>query len=154
MTLELYEGIITVVPLIQKGKKKKQDMEIGNVGEPVPTRITEMFVRSSAFLHPRSPQIEKPKLALLYEDLHSKIRLKLRQLAFSAGAGSGDTVELEDVEGLREELELGASHLIPISGPACKIIFKIEVIFYDFLMSSRWSINTGRNVDYVLRRFN
>ncbi|OCK77712.1 DNA damage-binding protein 1 [Lepidopterella palustris CBS 459.81] len=133
MTLEVYEGIITVIPLIQRGKKRKQDGEIGNMGEPVPIRITEMFVRSSAFLYPRSPQVEKPKLALLYEDSHSKVRLKLRNVAFSGGAGSGDVVELDDVDDLREELELGASHLIPISEPThgLLILSETSITYYD-----------------------
>ncbi|KAF2083689.1 DNA damage-binding protein 1 [Saccharata proteae CBS 121410] len=118
MTLELYEGIITVVPLTQKGKRKG-DAEISVLGEPVPSRISEMFVRSSAFLHRRSPDTEKPRLAFLYEDSSSKVRLKLRQLGFSPGSsGDAGIAELDEVDGPNQDLELGASHLIPIADPA------------------------------------
>lgn len=120
MTLEVYEGIITVIPLVQRGKKKKQEPDIAHLGEPVPTRITEMFVRSSAFLQPRDSQIDKPRLALIYEDSHTTVRLKFRELAFSSGGGSGDGVDLDDVPNVQQsELDLGASHLIPIMEPTC-----------------------------------
>ncbi|KAL1643749.1 hypothetical protein SLS58_004765 [Diplodia intermedia] len=123
MTLELYEGIITVVPLTEKGKRKG-DPEISVLGEPVPSRIEEMFVRSSVFLHRKSPESEKPLLALLYEeDEDSKIRLRLRQLGFqSAGADEQAIAALDLVEGLKEDLDLGASHLIPVPGPCYGVL--------------------------------
>ncbi|KAB2579269.1 DNA damage-binding protein 1 [Lasiodiplodia hormozganensis] len=123
MTLELYEGIITVVPLTEKGKRKG-DPEISVLGEPVPSRIEEMFVRSSAFLHRKSPETEKPLLALLYEeDEDSKIRLRLRQLGFqSAGADEQAIAALDTVEGLKEDLDLGASHLIPVPAPCYGVL--------------------------------
>ncbi|KAF2258489.1 hypothetical protein CC78DRAFT_537717 [Lojkania enalia] len=117
MTLEVYEGIITVIPLVQRGKKRKHESDIAHLGEPVPTRISEMFVRSSAFLRPRSSD-DKPKLALLYEDTHSNVRLKLRELSFSGG----DSIELDDGEHYQGELELGSSHLIPIAEPTCGLV--------------------------------
>ncbi|PVH92450.1 DNA damage-binding protein 1 [Periconia macrospinosa] len=117
MTVEVYEGIITVIPLVQRGKKRKQEPDIAHLGEPQPCRLPEMFVRSSAFLRPRTYE-EKPKLALLYEDTHSTIRLRIRDLAFEGG----DSVELGEGEIYRGELELGASHLIPIEGPTHGLI--------------------------------
>lgn len=114
MTVEVYEGIITVIPLVQRGKKRKQEADIAHLGEPQPSRIPEMFVRSSAFLRPWSHD-DKPKLALLYEDTHSNVKLKIRKLSF---AGT-DEIELDEGEVYRGELELGASHLIPIEDPTC-----------------------------------
>lgn len=117
MTVEVYEGIITVIPLVQRGKKRKQESDIGHLGEPQPCRLSEMFVRSSAFLRPRSFD-EKPKLALLYEDTHSTVKLRLRELSFAGG----DTIELEEGENYGGDLELGASHLIPIEDPTHGLI--------------------------------
>ncbi|KAH7398342.1 mono-functional DNA-alkylating methyl methanesulfonate N-term-domain-containing protein [Pyrenochaeta sp. MPI-SDFR-AT-0127] len=117
MTVEIYEGIITVIPLVQRGKKRKQEADIAHLGEPQSVRLSEMFVRSSAFLRPRSHD-DKPKLALLYEDTHSQVKLKLRELTFAGG----DQVELEDGENCRAELELGSSHLIPIEEPSHGLI--------------------------------
>ncbi|KAL1619731.1 hypothetical protein SLS56_009987 [Neofusicoccum ribis] len=123
MTLELYEGIVTVVPLTEKGKRKG-DPEVSVLGEPVPSRIEEMFVRSSAFLHRKSPDSEKPLLAFLYEeDEDSKILLRLRHLGFqSAGADEQAIAALDPLDGLREELDLGASHLIPVPAPCYGVL--------------------------------
>lgn len=117
MTVEVYEGIITVIPLVQRGKKRKQEPDIASLGEPQPVRISEMFVRSSAFLSPRAFD-DKPKLALLYEDTHSLVKLKLRELSFAGG----DQVELEEGEACKTDLELGASHLIPLEEPSHGLI--------------------------------
>jgi DNA damage-binding protein 1 len=128
MTLEVYEGIITVIPLVQRGKKRKQEPDIAHLGEPVPSRVSEMFVRSSAFLQPRSGD-DKPKLALLYEDTHSQVKLKLRELAFA----SDNTVDLDEGESYRGELDLGASHLIPIEEPSHGLIIigETSIGYYD-----------------------
>lgn len=123
MTLELYEGVVTIVPIATK-VKKIGDPEIGTLGEPIPTRIPEMFVRSSAFFEQKiRERNEKPKLALLYEDNYKKVKLKLRQIEYSPGlSGDGPSAELTDVEGFKEQLELGASHIIPVASPACGLI--------------------------------
>ncbi|KAF2659191.1 hypothetical protein K491DRAFT_689546 [Lophiostoma macrostomum CBS 122681] len=128
MTLEIYEGIITVITLVQRGKKRKQESDIAQLGEPQPCRVDEMFVRSSAFLRPRSLD-DKPKLALLYEDTNAHVRLKLRELSF---AGS-DAVELDDGESYRGDLELGASHLIPIEEPAHGLVIlgETSISYYN-----------------------
>lgn len=128
MTVEVYEGILTVIPLVQRGKKRKQEADIAHLGDPQPVRLSEMFVRSSAFLRPRSYD-DKPKIALLYEDTHSQVKLKLRELTFAGG----DTVELEDGETCRAELELGSSHIIPIEGPTHGLIVigETSIGYYD-----------------------
>ena len=121
MTLELFEGILTVLPITTKSKKKG-DPEIGSTGEVIPVRIPELFVRSSAYLHSRhsSPEKEKPTLALLYEDNHEKVGLRVRSLNYSAGV-SGELGSAEFLEDYYlDELDLSASHIIPVPAPACK----------------------------------
>jgi DNA damage-binding protein 1 len=114
MTVEVYEGIITVIPLVQRGKKRKSGPDIAHLGEPQPSRISEMFVRSSGFLRPRARD-DKPKLALLFEDTDSHVKLKIRELSFAGP----DTIELDEGEVGARDLELGATHLIPIDEPMC-----------------------------------
>lgn len=128
MTVEVYEGIITVIPLVQRGKKRKQEPDIAHLGEPQACRLPEMFVRSSAFLQPRSVD-DKAKLALLYEDTHSAVKLRVRELRFEGG----DSVELDDGENYRGDLELGASHLIPIEAPTHGLIVigETSIGYYD-----------------------
>lgn len=130
MTMELYEGTLTVIPILQKttGKKKwfhEADVEIGDLTKPISFRISEMFVRSSTFLYPvqeSGKDVPRPKLALLYEDSQSKVRLQFRYIDYPPGSRGEDAGELEiatseDGKPFREELELGSSHLIPIAGP-------------------------------------
>lgn len=122
MILELFEGILTVIPLTHRSKKKG-NRETESLGEPVPVRISELFVRSSAFLHSRNPhsEKEKPRLALLYEDGHQRVGLKIRSLNFTPGA-SGEPGSAEFIEDYRfpEEIDLSASHVVPVPAPACK----------------------------------
>ncbi|OAL54390.1 DNA damage-binding protein 1 [Pyrenochaeta sp. DS3sAY3a] len=128
MTVEVYEGIITVIPLVQRGKKRKQEADIAHLGDPQPVRLSEMFVRSSTFLQPRSHD-DKPKLALLYEDTHSLVKLRVRELTFAGG----DQVELEEGDLCLAELDLGASHLIPVEAPSHGLIVIGETCigYYD-----------------------
>lgn len=118
MALLLYDGIVTILPIHQQGKKKGAG-EPGTLGDPVLARISDFFVRSSTFLHPRRKDTEKLKLAFLYEDNQQKVWLNVRNLEYSAG-GSGElgSADLES-EGARNDLELGASHLIAVPAPAC-----------------------------------
>ena len=120
LTLELYEGVMTVIPIVQKSKKKGAP-EIGSLAQPVLVRISELFIRSSAYLYPRTsnPMKEKPTLAILYEDNQQKVSLKLRCLDYAAGpGGEAGMADLDEV-GSHDELDLGASHLIPVPAPAC-----------------------------------
>lgn len=121
LTLSLFEGILTVIPIVQT-TKRKGDPEVGTLGEPVPARIAELFIRSSAYLYPRSSSSnEKPKLVLLYDVSQQKPRLKVKTLKYTAsGAGDPGTVDLEDSQP-KIEVDIGASHLIPIPSPACKL---------------------------------
>jgi DNA damage-binding protein 1 len=123
MTLELFEGIITVVPIAQKTRRPNPP-EVGTLTEPVPVRIEELFVRSFAYLHPRSsnPDKERPRLAILYEDNQQNVRVRVRTLGYVAGGrGELGSADLEALSGFNPEMEKGASHLIPLPAPICKL---------------------------------
>jgi DNA damage-binding protein 1 len=127
MTLEVYEGVIVVVPIVQPTKKRSRmstvgtDMppQVGELDRPTISRIDELFVRSSAFLHSES----NPWLALLYEDNTQKVRLRIRELDYTPGtsglAADATFKEVPKLEGgeFGQELDLGSSHLIPIPAP-------------------------------------
>ncbi|MCJ1382290.1 hypothetical protein MMC17_005403 [Xylographa soralifera] len=135
MALGLFEGILTVLPLTHKSKKKG-DPESGSPGEPAPVRIPELFLRSSAFLYSRNPasEKEKPKLALLYEDSHEKVGLKIRSLNYAAG-GTSEPGSAEFIEEYRfqEQVDLGASHIIPVPAPSYGflIIAEVSITYVD-----------------------
>lgn len=131
MTLEIYEGVIVVIPILEATKKRGRVSQaasgadvpaVGELGEPTASRIDELFVRSSAFLHSASNQ---PWLALLYEDNQKKVRLRIRELEYSRATSSGPAdatfkeVQDKKLEGgvFAHELDLGSSHLIPIPAP-------------------------------------
>lgn len=123
MTLEIYEGIITVIPLIHSSQKLKRKAgqpggEVGSLGEPALSRIEELFVRSSTFLHADEDSTAEPRLALLYQDNEEKVRLKVRKLDYKSGV-SGDVgeAELKHDADLKADIELGSSHLIPVAAP-------------------------------------
>ncbi|KAL4736226.1 mono-functional DNA-alkylating methyl methanesulfonate N-term-domain-containing protein [Aspergillus similis] len=122
MTLEIYDGMIVVIPIVQLPSKRRGRQvalptgpdapRVGELGEPIITRIDELFVRSSAFLH---VQAGSPRLALLYEDNQKKVKLKVRELKYSTAAGAES--EFTSIADYAQELDLGASHLIPVPAP-------------------------------------
>lgn len=131
MTLEIYEGVVVVVPIVEPVKRKGRASQaalqpdapqVGELGEPTTSRIDELFVRSSAFLHSASNQ---PWLAILYEDNQQKVRLRIRELEYSRATSSGPSdatfkeVQDKKLEGgvFGHELDMGSSHLIPIPAP-------------------------------------
>ncbi|EEH42058.1 DNA damage-binding protein 1a [Paracoccidioides lutzii Pb01] len=151
ITLELYEGIITVIPIGQPQRTARQggrkygkravtaqnqhdSSHIGNtnaageveLGEPCQARVDELLVRSSAFLHTQADML--PRMAFLYEDTMGQVRLKVRELEFTyggmgigtgggAGQDTGCIAVLKALDLLKEELEMGASFLIPVPAP-------------------------------------
>jgi DNA damage-binding protein 1 len=119
MALQLYDGIVTVIPLGKSGKKKDPSGD-GTLGDPIPVRIPDLFIRSAAFLYSRKEQKEQPKLAFLYEDIRQMVCLSIRILDHSVGtSGEAGSADLEDLLDNRTDLDLGASHLIPVPAPAC-----------------------------------
>ncbi|KAF4552122.1 Mono-functional DNA-alkylating methyl methanesulfonate-like protein [Elsinoe fawcettii] len=116
MTLEVYEGIVTVVPVATEGKRKSKD-EPGTLRDPIATRIPELFVRSSAFIHRRKEK-DKPQLALLYEDSTGRVNLRIRELDYSPGLKDEGSAEFESLIEVEGDPGLGASHVIPLGAPA------------------------------------
>ncbi|KAL2787168.1 mono-functional DNA-alkylating methyl methanesulfonate N-term-domain-containing protein [Aspergillus keveii] len=122
MTLEIYDGMIVVIPIVQLPSKRRGRQvaaptgpdvpKVGELSEPITTRIDELFVRSSAFLHVQSGP---PRLALLYEDNQKKVQLKVRELNYTSGSAAES--EFTHVADYTQELDLGASHLIPVPAP-------------------------------------
>ena len=135
MTLELYEGVITVVPFIQRAKKVPET-DVGTPGEHTQTRIPELFVHSSCFLYPRRPpgKNDKPKMALLYEDSQSKKRVKIRELDYSAGVPGSEeagVAEMEKGKDLGKELEAGASHLVPVPAGGVLVLGETRIQYFN-----------------------
>jgi DNA damage-binding protein 1 len=137
MTLEIYEGVIVVIPIIEPSKRKGRVShaamqadapQVGELGDPTASRIDELFVRSSAFLHSGSNQ---PWLALLYEDNQKKVRLRIRELEYTRATSSASAdatfkeVQEKKLDGgvFAHDLDLGSSHLIPIPAPLGKFLF-------------------------------
>lgn len=130
MTLEIYEGVAVVIPIVELPARKRGRQvatnpdapQVGELGEPTTSRIDELRVRSSAFLHSQSTQ---PWLALLYEDNQSKVRLRIRELEYTPASSSiGAEATFKEVGDKRldggvfaHELDYGSSHLIPIPAP-------------------------------------
>ena len=117
VVLDLFEGILTVVPIKNKTKWKRKPDDYGNLGEPSQARIPELFVRSFAFIH----GAEKPSLALLWEDGHKKVHVTTKELTYT-GPSSSDSgaVEFTDISPKLANLsDQGASHIIPVPEPAC-----------------------------------
>lgn len=158
MTLEIYEGVVAVIPIVQIPTKKKSRSiavasgpdapGVGELGEPTLTRVDELFVRSSAFLHVQS---DKPRLALLYEDNQKKVRLKVRELHYTAATAtvSADaTFKEPEFSNFAQELDLGASHLIPVPAPLG--LFPLdcfEVGQYGCANWRRRTVDPGRDID-------
>jgi DNA damage-binding protein 1 len=113
MTVEAYEGIITVIPVADRKKgvgKARAQVQYGVMGQPIHTRIPEFFVQSSAFIQ-RKP-LAKPRLALLWRGHDEVARLRIRELNVTGD----NSVEFSDLKqaGDVESLDIGASHLIPV----------------------------------------
>lgn len=124
MALECYEGVVNVLPIAHagKGKRKAAESEIGELADPIPVRIPELFVRSSCFVHKRQAGTKQanPEFAVLHEDSQNKPRIKLRELEYGQSlhpAEEPSTAELEKVREVEESIELGASFLIPLPPP-------------------------------------
>lgn len=144
MTLECYEGVINVLPISHagKGKRKATDNEIGQLGDPIPVRVPELFVRSTCFLHKRQggPKLPNPEIALLEEDPQQRLHIKVRELEFTPSLRPQDepaTAELEKARDVQGDIELGASHLIPLPAP-----------MYGFVVVGETSISYVEEWDY------
>lgn len=114
--MTLFDGVVTVVPLDEKGESK--DKEAGLLQEPLQVRIEELQLRASGWLQTEQDSTEAPRLALLWEDNNEVPQLKLRELRYVVEeGGESASAELETVAELRAALDEGVSHLVPVSAP-------------------------------------
>lgn len=126
LTLECHEGVINVLPIAHagKGKRKVADpAEIGELGDPIPVRIPELFVKATGFLHKRHAGAKpaNPEIAVLWEDTGTgRMRCTIRELEYTPSLRPQEelgTAELEKGREVQGEVELGASHVIPLPPP-------------------------------------
>ncbi|KAI9799838.1 MAG: hypothetical protein M1825_004399 [Sarcosagium campestre] len=115
LSLSLFEGIITVIPILRPKQGGKKAAAPLNVGDPIPARIPELFIRSATFLYGS----KKPRYAILWEDGHKRVHLRTKEISFTAGSSSEPgTAEFIDTSFVLANLQdQGASHLIPIPTP-------------------------------------
>lgn len=105
--LELFEGVINLIK-VMKPRKGRDDY----LQKPEQIRLTELKVRASAFLHTETKQ---PKVAFLYEDgTGGDIRLATYRIVDEKLQWSKFNAK-KDRENNIGELDLGASHLIPVA---------------------------------------
>ena len=120
MALLLFDGIVNILPMSQSSGKKALPDETG-LGEPITARISEFFIRSAIFIHSRPKDKQPTKLAILFEDNYQRACISVRALDFSTSiSGELSSADLESLLGTRDDLELGASHLVPVPAPACE----------------------------------
>jgi DNA damage-binding protein 1 len=130
LTLEVFEGILTVIPLFNRGKGKI-NKPVWGLGDPIPSRIPERFVRSWGFLHSQdergSSKTPKVKIAMIFEDSHQKCRLSLKSLRYSPGVSEPDSADFEDEdENVKPEVDISASHIIPVESPCFGFLLLAE----------------------------
>ena len=125
LTLDLYKGIINVIPF-NLGSKRKGDFGDGALGEPIPTRIPELEVRSSVFLFDKKKDARtkgSPRMALLHEDVSQQVNLSVRKLDYSPGvSGDAGSADLDTIAWTYENLDSGSNQLIAVPGPAHGIL--------------------------------
>lgn len=105
--LELFQGILNL------GKVKQRMRKGGSEEYLEPTenlRITELKVRSSTFLYTEE---DRPKVAFLYEEGKGKVKLATYRIIDEKSQYSRFD-PLKDRENELDDLEIGASHLIPV----------------------------------------
>lgn len=105
LALELFQGVLNLIKIVKPRKGKTDYLE-----KPEQIRISELWVRSSTFLYTES---KIPKLALLYQDDKTKVKLATYRLTDEKGnyRQFDSNKDREDDIG---DLDLGASHLIPV----------------------------------------
>ncbi|EFQ96898.1 hypothetical protein MGYG_08821 [Nannizzia gypsea CBS 118893] len=100
LTLEVYEGVVSVIPLATADSHKRAKSAASTSASTAPT--SNRTARRAA------------------TNSQGKVRLKLRDLKHTHAVVTGDggsAAELKDVTTLSDELDLGASILIPVPRP-------------------------------------
>jgi len=108
MVMELFQGILNIVKVI-KPRKGSEDY----LTPPEQVRITELRVKASTFLYTEN---KRPKLAILYDagKIHPDLRLVTYRVVDEKGGVSAFD-PIRDRENELSGLDVGASHLIPVS---------------------------------------
>ncbi len=107
LVLELFEGVLNLIKIMKPRKGRPGDLDI-----PQQTRIAEIKVRSMVFLNTETKQ---PKIAFLIQDpRHGDVRLVTYRLVDDKNAFSSFD-PTKDRENDIGDLDVGASHLIPVS---------------------------------------
>lgn len=108
LAMELFEGILNFVKIIKPRKSAG-----GYLDRPEQVRISELQVRACKFLYSDTKQ---PKLAILYSDGKANPEVRLATYRIVDDKGQYSSFDpLKDRENTFEELDFGASHLIPVS---------------------------------------
>lgn len=143
MALEIYLGVINIIPIVAPGKKPSKE-EIGTLcSPPISCRLPELHIISSGFLYRRLEK-DLPRIALLYRidaSENSETRLRIRELVYTAGLKSeGRSVDMEKTMDVQGKVELGAAFIIPLGAPV-----------YGFLVIGETSIAYVDEFDLHLR---
>lgn len=119
MSLTLFDGVVTIIPLDERGmiKTGEESQTAPVLQEPLQVRIEELQIRASAFLQTEPDSTAPPRLAVLWEDNNEIPQLKLRELRFTQEEGEPLSADLETVSELRASLDEGVSHIIPVPSP-------------------------------------
>ena len=124
MTVEMHDGVITVIPITQPSQKKirrdssaKQDKP-GTLQDPINVRVEEIAIRASCFLDADEDSTESARLGLLWEDNQAEPQLKVLELNIMTKENQ-QIAELETVAELKDadQLDRGVTHLIPVPRP-------------------------------------
>ncbi|TVY21551.1 DNA damage-binding protein 1 [Lachnellula arida] len=108
LTIELFAGVMNLIKLKQprKGVRKAGDY----LDKPEQVRITELRVRASTFLY---TQTDRPKIAFLFQEPKGEVKLATYRLVDEKGSFSSFEPQ-KDRENHVRDLDIGASHLIPV----------------------------------------
>ena len=99
--LHIYQGIFTIIPLIQQPKGKKgpkakllaPSESVGDMCEPSPIRLQELRVLDIVFL-----DTQEPTVAMLYEDGLNKVHLQIYKVKAPGRGPRVRDAELEEIE--------------------------------------------------------
>ena len=105
LVMELFEGVLNLVKIIKPRKGSSDYLD-----KPEQVRITELRVRSSAFLY---TETNRPKLALLHDNGMGDVRLSTYRIVDEKSQYSPFDPS-KNRENDISDLDQGASHLIPV----------------------------------------
>ncbi|TVY78325.1 DNA damage-binding protein [Lachnellula suecica] len=108
LTIELFAGVMNLVKIKNPRKGIRKATEY--LEKPEQVRITELKVRASTFLHTEN---NRPKIAFLYQEGKGEVKLATYRLIDEKGSFS-EFDPTKDRENEVGDLDLGASHLIPV----------------------------------------